>query len=319
MLARLTYLFYAVAAGWAARVTPITVPPLVPTAYETYTDDLDNETDHPTDELLNTSHRDHAPSAAPLRPWVEPDTTYLTQHLSQFGTALSVYFHNLATGFSFEYNADRRYMSASMPKAFFALYLYQQADAGLLDTQGLVTFLEQDHRLGSGVIRHRYPLGTRFSQRRLLQLMLEPSDNIATKMLVRAHGLAGFRQFAYETAGLAGNHVGSRIMNSHVTARETGAFARAIYDFIATDTSYAQMFHNNLYNDLFPFIVSDYPLISKGGDFPPHAWHSMAIVYAESPYLLVILSAREGWRAQDFREFREISLMFQAFNAQYFY
>ena len=253
------------------------------------------------------------------RPWVEPDTAYLTAHLRQFGNNISVYFHNLESGYTFTHNPDRRYPSASISKAFFALYVYQKADAGLFDTRSMVTYLPEDHRLGSGVIRHRYDFGAVFSQRRLLQLMLEPSDNIATKMLVREHGLAGFREFAYVTAGLASNHVGSRIMNSHVTARESGAFGRAIYDFVATDTPYARMFHNNMNNSLFPFIVSDYPLISKSGDFPPYAWHDMAIIYAQSPYVLVILSAREGWTPEDFRDFREISMMFQAFNTRYFY
>lgn len=260
----------------------------------------------------------HAISEIDVTEEIIPDTVHLTQHLQRFGNNLSVYFRNIESGFYFTYNADRRYPSASMPKAFFALYLYQKADAGLFDIDSHITFLQQDHRLGSGIIRHRYNVGTTFSQRRLIQLMLEPSDNIATKMLVRHHGLAGFRQLAYQIAGIASSHVGSRIMNSHVTAGETGAFALAIYDFISTDGYYARLFRNNMYNNLFPFIVSDYELISKSGDFPPYAWHDMAIVFSESPYILVILSAREGWTAEDYRDFADISFMFQRFNASYF-
>lgn len=252
-------------------------------------------------------------------PTFEPPATYhLTQQLQRFGNDLSVYFRNIETGFYFTYNANRRYPSASMPKAFFALYLYQNASIGLFDIDSRITFLPQDHRYGSGVIRHRYNIGSTFSQRRLLQLMLEPSDNIATKMLVRHHGLSSFRRFAYETSGLAAHNVGSRIMNSHVNARETGAFALAIYDFISNGSYHAALFQRNMYNNRFPFIVSDYPLISKSGDWPPYAWHDMAIVFSDSPYILVILSARHGWTAQDYRDFADISFMFQEFNREHF-
>jgi hypothetical protein len=44
----------------------------------------------------------------------------------------------------------------------------------------------------------------------------------------------------------------------------------------------------------------------------------MAIVYAPSPYILVILSARNGWTAQDYRDFAEISMAFQNFNSTWF-
>ena len=250
--------------------------------------------------------------------WVTPPTYQLTEQLQRFGNDLSVYFRNIETGFYFTYNADRRYPSASMPKAFFGLYLYEKAQAGEMNLDSRVTFLAQDYRGGSGIIRHRYRPGAAFTQRRLIQLMLEPSDNIATKMLVRQHGLSGFRAFAYNIAGMAPQHVGSRIMNSHVTARETGAFALAIYEFMAGDGYYATLFRNNMANNLFPFIISDYPLVSKSGDWPPHAWHDMAIVFADSPYILVILSARAGWTAQDYRDFAQISLMFQQFNTEHF-
>ena len=337
MLARLTYLFYLVTMGLLPQAEYEQETYLWPhlAVYDTY--DSYDPTYEPTDytpelgkayvyyneekemdELASELVDEPEPELAP-RPWVEPNTAHLSEHLQQFGNSISVYFHNIESGFTFAHNANRRYPSASITKAFYALYVYQNADAGLFDSHSEMMYLPQDHRMGSGIIRQRYRFGAQFSQRRLLQLMLEPSDNVATKMLVRYHGLDGFRAFAYQTAGLAGHHVGSRIMNSHVTARESGAFMRAIYDFVAIDSYYARLLRRHMSNSLFPFIVSDYPLISKSGDFPPYAWHDVAVVYAPSPYVLVILSAREGWGAQDFYEFREISLMFQAFNTHYFY
>ena len=67
-------------------------------------------------------------------------------------------------------------------------------------------------------------------------------------------------------------------------------------------------------NNQIPFIVSDrYPVASKTG-WTSTVFHDMAIVYADSPYILVILSARSNRTV-----FREISMAVQEFNAMWFY
>ena len=55
-----------------------------------------------------------------------PPTQELDNLLRRFGNDLSVYYENLETGFVYQYNADRVYFSASVPKASFALYIYQK-------------------------------------------------------------------------------------------------------------------------------------------------------------------------------------------------
>jgi len=44
----------------------------------------------------------------------------------------------------------------------------------------------------------------------------------------------------------------------------------------------------------------------------------MTIVYAPSPYILVIMSARAGWTERDYADFAEISMAFQGFNGGWF-
>ena len=246
-----------------------------------------------------------------------PPVNELDALLRRFGNNLSVYFENLETGFSYRYNADRVYFSASVPKASFALYIYQKAERGEVDLDSTVTFLRQDYNAGSGVIRHRYPVGTAITQRELLRLNLSESDNIATLMLRRAHGIEGYRQFISDIGGTP-SFVGDRIMDSQLTANEAGLFAREIFRYIESGGVYSGEFKAHLLDNQFPFIVSDYPVASKTGWTRPIAWHDMAIVYAPSPFILVILSARNGWTDADYRDFAEISMAFQQFNDRWF-
>jgi len=246
-----------------------------------------------------------------------PPTYELTSLLRRFGNNLSVYYENLDTGFIFRHNADRVYFSASIPKASFALYIYMKAERGEIDLDSSIVFTVQDYMGGSGVIRHRYPVGTPLTHREILGLNLFESDNIATNMLRRVHGTMGYRQFVSEIGGNSAL-VRNRIFDSHITANEAGLFAREIFRYIESDGTYSAEFKEHLLNNQFPFIVSDYPVASKTGWTRPIAWHDMAIVYAPSPFILVILSARNGWTDADYKDFEEISMAFQEFNNRWF-
>ena len=246
-----------------------------------------------------------------------PPTNELDAMLRRFGNNLSVYYKNLDTGFVYRYNADRVYFGASISKASFALYIYQMAERGEIDLDTRLTFTSADQNWGSGIIQNRYTLGTTFTIRELLRLNLSYSDNVATLMLVRHFGIGSYRQFVAEL-GANPARVRSRVMDSDLTANDVGIFARAIHEYIESDGRYSEEFKAHLLNNQFPFIVSDYPVASKTGWTAQRAWHDMAIVYAPSPYILVIMSARDGWTVQDYRDFAEISMVFQRFNDVWF-
>ena len=253
--------------------------------------------------------------------WIDrefvPPTYELDTLLQRHGNYVSIYFENLETGFVYRHNAERVYFSASVPKAAYALYIYQQAEAGEVDLDNELTYTEADVIRGSGVIRHQYSVGATFTRRELLRLNVSESDNVATLILQRVHGLSGYRTFISE---MGGNPylVGDRVMNSELTADEAGRFAREIFAYLESDGRYSDEFKAALLDNQFPFIVSDYPVASKTGWTAPWAWHDMAIVYAPSPYILVILSQREGFSDADYEDFAEISMAFQAFNDLWF-
>jgi len=241
----------------------------------------------------------------------------LDEFLTRHGDDISVYFENMETGFTYRFNADQVYFSASVPKAMYALYIYQQAERGAVDLNRMLEFTYGDANWGSGIIQRRYQFGDTFTLRELLRLNISESDNVATNILRRTFGIYGYKSFI---AGLGGDPslVRNNVMNSNLTANEAGMFAREIFAYIESDGRYSHEFRAHLLDNQFPFIESNYPVASKTGWTSPTAWHDMAIVYAPSPFVLVILSAREGWSDADFADFAEISAAFEEFNATWF-
>jgi beta-lactamase class A len=244
-------------------------------------------------------------------------TAELAEFMAQFGDTVSVHFENLATGFVFQHYADRVFFGASATKAPFALYIYDKARRGLTNLDAVLTFTEADFWEGSGSIRHNYEYGATFTQRRLLHLMIAPSDNIATRILRRTHGLAGYREFI---ANLGGNTAFiQNITYSYLSAAEAGFYMREIFRFIDVGDQYAQEFKQNLLRNRYPFIIADYPVASKSGwaENFGGAWHDMAIVFAPSPYILALLSNLPGGMA-DRAVYNQISRFMQDFNTRWF-
>ena len=242
-----------------------------------------------------------------------PDMTPILNAIERYGPSVSIYFENLATGCTFRHNSQRNFFAASTTKAPFALWLYNLADQGMIDLDETLTFRSEHLMMGAGVIRHEYGFGQEIPIRRLIALNIYQSDNVATQMLRHRFGYHGYANFI---ANLGGTRDFARdIWNSRLTADEAGFFMREIYRYIEGGHPNSEEFREHLLNNQLPQIVSDYPVASKSGQFRDFggAWHDMAIVYAPSPYILVILSSRTGTE-EDHRVFQYISHAFQEFN-----
>ncbi|MCL1936013.1 MAG: class A beta-lactamase-related serine hydrolase [Defluviitaleaceae bacterium] len=242
---------------------------------------------------------------------------FLTEKISDFlinFENISVFYENLENRFTYAHNANEIYFGASVTKLPFAFYIWQKAYNDNTNLNTKITYTQADYRGGSGIIRHNYEFGQMFTQRELLHLMISPSDNIATRMLRRYHGINSYRNFIYEV-GANPNFV-HNITYSHINAYDGGLFARKIFYFIQEDNEFAQGFKRDLIANRYPFIFSDYTFASKSG-WATEAYHDIAIVFAESPYTLTILSRKVG-NQNDRNVFREISLFFQEIN-KFFY
>jgi len=235
-----------------------------------------------------------------------------------FGENVSIYYENMASGFVYTYNEERVYFGASLSKAAYALYLFQRAERGEIDLDAMLTFTSDDRNVGSGVINFTYPVGTQFSVRELIRYNLSESDNVATLILRRTFGTEGYARFI---GGLGADptRVRERVMSSDLSVLDAGIFIRTIFEYIEAGGPYSAEFRDALVDNQWPFITSPYTVASKTGWDPNRPrWHDMAIVYAPSPFVLVIMSSWQGFREVDYRRFGDIADMFHGFNARYF-
>jgi hypothetical protein len=251
--------------------------------------------------------------------WVKLDfwlpTAALTEFLGNLPYAVSVYYYNIDTGFSFGFRCDVVYFSASLNKASHALYVYYLAERGLANLDRRHIYQSGDWRGGTGVMRHFARPGMVFSHWELMRHSVRDSDNLAFGILANAYARysPNYRSFSRDL-GRDLSLIGYYITHS-VTAAEMGLLMRHIHDFFETDSIYSRHFQYSMFHSDVPIIVSDYPVAQKYGHWYG-AFHDMAIVYACSPYILVILSDLDA--EAPFHAFEEISTFIQEFNDRYF-
>jgi len=277
---------------------------------------------------------DLIPESRPRIPLSEITVHELDASLIWHGTDLAVFYMNLETGFTYVHNPDRVFFGASLAKVTHAFYVYTLAERGLIDMYHVHTFTATDHWGGTGVVQFM-PAGTRFTTRELLKHAIVNSCNVASRMLIRftENMDFSFRDFVQEIG--ADTAFIRDIIAQNTSARDMGIWMYTIHNYLESDSLYGHYFQYDLMNPALtshPYftrwegsfgvggevnvslIQSDYPMARKYG-WATNAFHDGAIVYASSPYILVILSNMERG-AHDL--FEEISFVFQEFNNEFF-
>jgi len=256
--------------------------------------------------------------------WLDQHFWPSRQTLDDFFNGLpfdvSIYYKNLDTGFIYSHRGDLIYNSASLNKTPHALYVYYLAESGLVDLSEIHTFTPANYRGGTGVIRHM-PFYTEFTTSELLIHSVRDSDNVAYFMLLNIFAdywlsYIEFYRSIGGNAGLFGEYAGRLNL---MTAEDAGLIMYRIHQFIegGGDSPYAAEFKNSLLNSDVPIIIADYPVAQKYGRWDGN-FHDKAIVYAPSPYILVIMSTLDRDGQGGFEEFAEISRFIQDFNRRYF-
>jgi len=261
-------------------------------------------------------------SAADGPMWLDlyfwPSTNMLEDFFNNLPHNVSVYYKNLDTGFVYSHRGGLVYASASLNKTPHALYVYHLAENGLADLTQTHIFTSRNYRGGTGEMRFM-PFGTEFTTSELLIHSVRDSDNVAFFMLldIFANYSPSYREFYRDFGGDTGllNQYTGRL--NLMTAEEAGLIMYRIYQYIESDGRYAAEFKNSLLNSDVPIIMADYPVAQKYGRWDGN-FHDKAIVYAPSPYILVIMSTLDRHGGGAFEEFAEISRFMQDFNDRYF-
>ena len=170
-----------------------------------------------------------------------------------FENPQSITVREMNTEFVFSYNPNKRIACASAIKAPFSLFVTKCIEQGLVSWDERLVYEEKyDYFTGSGVIQESYEYGTKFSVKRLYELMLYVSDNIAYLMLKDRFGGASKFNDAINALGCKdiidwGNW-------GNLTSYEMALVWREIYYYTQSGSSQSKKLYKELdralYNEL---------------------------------------------------------------------
>ena len=201
-----------------------------------------------------------------------------TERLNAFSGDKSVYFKNLKTGETYQYNADAALNAASVIKLPVMLELFRAYDAGELDLNERIPIREEDKLPSCGVLR--YISVTEMSLRDLAELMIIVSDNTAANLLIKRLGMEQINR-AMRAQGmekstlrrlLFDSEAAARGLNNTVTMREIGLLLEKIATFSsiaggAADMQMLGMLLNQRLNGKIPFYLGKkYRIAHKTGE-----------------------------------------------------
>lgn len=99
------------------------------------------------------------------------------------------------------WSPGRAQSSASTIKLFILIRYYQALKRGLIHANDTYTLRQADKVSGSGILLHK-KVGTQYTLRQLVTLMIEKSDNIATNVLIdKLGGFSGVNQTIAKVVG----------------------------------------------------------------------------------------------------------------------
>jgi beta-lactamase class A len=108
---------------------------------------------------------------------------------ASFSGTLGVWAYDFLTGDTVEHRPDEEFEGASTIKVLVMMEALRQVAAGTLDLDEPLTYREEHHVRGSGVVRDMR-LGARITVHDAIVLMMTISDNVATNMMVDRVGLS---------------------------------------------------------------------------------------------------------------------------------
>lgn len=207
--------------------------------------------------------------------------------IRRYGEAGFIYV-DMKTGASVEYNADAMFSSASIIKAPY-----------IRSVLGQTTDLEKEYEMTEELLNspselvNGKPIGTKFTVADLAEATISQSDNTAYKMLYHYIGYDCFNKLSDSLK--IDNHMTDENYWFKMSARETAVYFKDIYYFNEQHVNGQLMkeyLDNSDSNDMFGHELSEYTVCEKYGYLPQpqedfYTLGDAAIVYAESPYLLI--------------------------------
>ncbi|MDQ0287622.1 beta-lactamase class A [Desulfofundulus luciae] len=243
-------------------------------------------------------------------PDYQPLQEQLKEYLAQQPGVYGIYFKDLHSGTSFDINGDEPITAASTVKVPVVLYLNHLVAQGKLNWDDRVVYdSKQDYQGGAGILQFSARDGDSYSLRVLANLSITISDNIAYRMLVRHLGKDNVARFMRDLGGQTVFPGGENI----TTARDMGRYMEAVLEFSREHPALGERLLDDMANPIYHVglpgkLPPEVRVAHKEGDVWGVA-NDAGIVFAEHPYILVVLSRGETDVDKGFARIAEISRM----------
>ena len=236
----------------------------------------------------------------------------ILDELKAFPGKVSLYYKNLETGDTMALEEDYPHYAASVIKVPIMVEAFRQFEGKTAAKDETVILKDSDRVPPSGVLTFMHS-GLTPSLMDLVWLMITISDNVATNLLINRLGVDAIQK-TMEGMGLKNSRIERKLFdraatdagkNNYITARDMGELLQQMHSGrLVSQKASDEMLEVMLaqqFNSKIPFLLPpDVDVAHKTGEVE-NVSHDVAIVYAESPYILCLCSS--GVQNEDFNAF----------------
>lgn len=213
----------------------------------------------------------------------------LRKYISKYNCYFGIYFVDLESGKEFGINDTEEFFAASTFKIPLNLYVYDMIRKGMLDPMTSLEYTEEDFEGGTGIIWNNESFGKTFTIKELLRLSIVYSDNVAVNMLLRYVGKANVKEYMRRLGGVVvddGKNVSC--------PRDMAMYLKEVYELSENGDPWGRELVQNMINtkfyDRLPVLLpKNLKIAHKTGNYTGVV-HDVGIVYAEKPYIVVVMT-----------------------------
>lgn len=202
----------------------------------------------------------------------------------------SFYYMDLNSHFIISEEDDDRYYGASVIKIFPALYIYDLVSEGKTNLNEELTYTSNFYQGGTGIIKNEN-VGGKYTIKKLVELMIVESDNIAYRMLVSHYGMENIKSY-WKEKGATSVYKSNSLFPS-ITAKDVSLAMEELYKIYLTNDEVGNELLNYFINSKVKFITSrNKDIIANKHGQDTSAANDAGIVLNENPYILIMFTSK---------------------------
>ena len=223
-----------------------------------------------------------------------------------YSGSVGYYIKDLRTGDVAMSHTENVFLSASLIKLPILCAAYEAVQEGKLALSTPITLQRSDLKGGSGILK-RSPIGSVYTNRELLELMIVHSDNTAAELLIRQLGF-DYLQQTFTRLGLLDTEIhpdgfnlsAKRVVSDNRTSpRDMGLLLEKIYrrELVSPEASDDMLLilkHQKLRDRLPRYLPTGWQIAHKTG-LLRKACHDVGIVFSpKGDYMICVLTGQDA-------------------------